>query len=75
MDHKDKIEFVNAIIDASNEFGTTYHEARKAVHLLPKEVKDLTEDKMKKVLKQMPIVDKSSKEGEIIEKWNEHFFS
>ena len=53
MEHRDKIRFHNDVADFTRRMRECYEANRKACELLEREVKDLTEEKMKEVLWKM----------------------
>ncbi len=52
--HKQKIEFVNAVIHEYNRVNRMNEQCKKALELLPKEVKDLTHSDCEAVLNALP---------------------
>lgn len=74
MTHREKLEFHNAIAGYATAVHEHYKQCLKAYDMLPKEVKDIDDDKAKDVLNALPYFD-SDEAGKEVEQWKQRFFS
>ena len=75
MTHQDKVRFHNAIVDLANRYGDIAKALSKfAVQLCKGECKDITEERAKHILNQLPVRDVDKQEA-AVEYWLQRFFS